>query len=187
MAGLNAWLRHGLAPLEPNLSTLELFGVKDIWQRSEQLLSRMQDAETLAAHLLRHASAARDRHASLEAAIADEDTARAAVEEESDALRAEIDQYRGWLSGEREGGSAYRMSKAIQDERERRAMLEGELGSLRERLSSASVSLARLQHLGRETPEAQQARAAESALAQLARLHQLSLASAAPPPEELSP
>ena len=86
----------------------------------------MEEAETLAAHLFRHAAAARDKHAELEAAILAEEEASAAAESDSNALRAEIKQYHGWLSGEREGGSAYRMSKAIQDERERRVMLESE-------------------------------------------------------------
>lgn len=133
----------------------------------------MEDVESLAAHLLGHAQAARNRHAAIEAHIAAEEVQARHADEQADALRAEIAQYRGWLDGEL-GGSSYRMSKAIHDERERRAMLEGELGLLRERLASASASLARLQNLGQNSAPAQQARAADGALAQLKRLHDLS-------------
>jgi len=133
-----------------------------------------EEAETLAAHLLRHACAARDRHAELEGLIADEEVITRRADEEASAIRAEIDQFHGWLSGELEGGAAYRTSKAIQDERERRAMLEGELHLLRNRLTEASASLGRLQELHNNNPSAQQFRAAEGALKQLQRLHALS-------------
>jgi hypothetical protein len=132
------------------------------------------EAETLAAHLLRHACAARDRHAELEGLIADEEVITRRADVEASAIRAEINQFHGWLSGELEGGAAYRMSKAIQDERERRAMLEGELHLLRTRLTEASASLGRLQELHNNNPSAQQFRAAEGALKQLQRLHALS-------------
>ena len=138
----------------------------------------LDEAETLAAHLFRQAATVRDRHAAIESQIELELAQARVADDESAAIRAEIEQYRGWLSGEREGGSAYRTAKAIQDERERRALLETELASLKERLAAASASLARLQSLGQNSAPAQQARAAESALAQLARLHALSQATA---------
>ena len=136
------------------------------------------EAETLAAHLLRHTVVVRDRHAELEAAIALEVQATTEAKRQSAVLRAEIEQYRSWVEGNDEGGGcAYRMSKAIHDEQEQRAILEEELRTLRERLAQASTALTRLHELDRNTPHVRQERAAESALTQLARLHRLTTAS----------
>jgi hypothetical protein len=133
------------------------------------------DAETLAAYLYRHAETARQRHAALVTKLRTEEAAEAAIAAETAALQAELEQYRGWISETREGGSAYRLSKALVEERERRCALEKELGALRSRLSEL---YGQLQHAVKaaksETPQQTQARAADEALVHLTRLRQLS-------------
>jgi len=137
-------------------------------------------AETLAAHLLTHAAAVRDHHAQLEAAIVAEETAAAKARGETEALQAELEQYHGWISGEREGGSAYRMSKALHDEQERRASVEAEVAALHGKLGTMSERLQALVQMSRDSPQAQQARAADEALSHLALLRQVYRSSTEP-------
>ena len=129
-----------------------------------------ETAETLAAHLFTHAAAVRDRHAQLEADIVSEEAATTAVRGETAALQAELEQYEGWLSGELEGGAAYRMSKELHDEHEKRTSAEAEVTALRTKLATMSTHLQALVQQSRNLPQTQQARAADDALAHLALL-----------------
>ena len=134
------------------------------------------EAETLAAHLLQHAVAVRESHARLEDGVLAEEESEAAVRREIAVLQAELQQYRGWISEEREGGTAYRLSKALAEERERNMVLERGVAGLRGRLAEMSTHLSRLQQSIHDSPAAQQARAADEALQQLSRLRKLSVA-----------
>lgn len=94
--------------------------------------------------------------------------------DEAATLRAEIEQYHGWIAEEIEGGAAYRLGKALVEERERRTALEGEVASLHARLASMSdVLQALVARARREPPLVTQARAADGALSALERLRQL--------------
>ena len=131
------------------------------------------ETETLAATLYQHALAIRQRHSGFEALIEQEHAAQETAEAESAVLRAEIAQYPGWIDESLDGGAAYRLSKALADERERRMMLENEVATLRERLASASSQLKSLMHHATTMPQQQQARAAEDALTYLSRVREL--------------
>ena len=133
----------------------------------------MEEVETLSATLHQHAVAVRERHAAIERLIEDERAAEEASQAESTVLQAEIAQYRGWISEEIEGGGAYRLNKALADERERRSALENEVAMLKQRLSGASAQLKSLVHQATTTPQVQQARAAEEALQHLSKMRQL--------------
>ncbi len=109
--------------------------------------------ETLAAHLHRHASAQAAAHAAIEREIDAEHAARRDAEAAADALRSELAQYHGWLHDEQqEGGAAYRMSKAVHEEMDRRVLLEEEVAALRVRLHAISGSLQRLSEQAAAAP-----------------------------------
>ena len=87
---------------------------------------------------------------------------------------------RGWIGEEIEGGSAYRLSKSLIEERELRSSLESEVKGLREALGTMANQVQVLvQRAAGETPEQQAVRAADEALGSLARLREISNASAA--------
>ena len=137
------------------------------------------DAETLAAYLYRHAEVARRRHNDIQSKLDDEVAAEGALRKESQTLLAEFAQYQGWINEDIEGGSTYRLSKDLVEERERRDTLESEISVLRSTLSQLSGTLQELVKQAKmETPAATQARAANEALNNLARLKAL----CAPPP-----
>ena len=133
------------------------------------------DAETLAAHLHQHAEVARQRSAAIQAALSAEEAAEARAREETEALRAELRQYHGWINKELEGGHAFRLSKALHDERERKSNCEREVAALREHFASLSAQLQVLVSQARgETAEQRQVRAADEALSSLERLRRIS-------------
>lgn len=130
--------------------------------------------ETLAAHLYGQAEATRQRHAVLHADIAAEDAAAAACDAEADALRAEIAQFHGWADETVPGGGAYRLSKAVVEERDRRELLEIEVVRLRERLKTISVHLRELSTQAAEEPPASVLAArADEALSMLERVREI--------------
>ena len=138
------------------------------------------DAEALAQHLFLHAESARQRTAALEARLHAEEAAEALARAESDALRAELRQYKGWIDEEIEGGTAYRLSKLVNDERERRANLESAVTTLRGHLAGLSEQLKVAGEAAKgETLEQQQARTADEALSALERLRRISASGAA--------
>lgn len=133
------------------------------------------DVESLAAYLYRHAETARQRRAALEAQLATEDAAEGLVLAETEALRAELQQYHGWLAEEVEGGYPYRLSKELHEERQQRVGLEEEVASLKAHLSGLAAQVQELARQARgETVEQQQARAANEALTALERLRRIS-------------
>ena len=126
------------------------------------------DAETLATLLYRHAETARQRHAAVQACIATEKAAEEAARAESGVLAAEIQQYRSWIAEERQGGGAYRLSKALHEERDRRAALEEQVRSLKSSLSKQSELVKGLvRQATSEQPAARQARVADEVCAAL--------------------
>jgi hypothetical protein len=136
-------------------------------------------AETLAAYLYQHAETARQRRAALEAKLATEEAEEALVRAETDALRAELHQYNGWLAEELEGGYAFRLSKELHETRERRAGLEEEVALLKSHLSDLSGQVQELvRQAAGETMEQQQTRAATEALSALERLRRISAGAA---------
>ena len=132
------------------------------------------DAQTLAAHLYRHAETVRARHAALDDAIAAEDAAASTARGTSGALRAEIAQFHGWVSGEHQGGGAYRLSRQLHEERDRRLLLESEVGLLRDRLGAIGKHVATLSHVNSgPTPASTLAAHTTDALLGLGRLEDL--------------
>ena len=138
------------------------------------------DAETIAQILYQHAETARQRHAAVEARLMAEEAAEAAAQAETSALQAEIKQYRGWISEELDGGAAYRLSKSLHDERDRRSALEEQVRVLRGNLTSVAGTLKDLvQDAKNDPPAVVQARAADAALSALEKLRAVSEAAAA--------
>ena len=132
------------------------------------------DAEHLAAHLYLHAEAARQRHHAIQSKLDAELAREAAARKESQSLLAEFAQYQGWINEDIEGGGAYRLSKDLVEERERRAALEKEVSSLKGRLSELSGTLQDLVRQAKmPTPAATQAKAADDALSNLKKLKAL--------------
>ena len=162
------------------------------------------DAQTLSAYLYQHAETARQRSAALEAKLRAEEAAEvrghrynfpptlahrplsfshhcafAAVQfvarAETEALQAELKQYNGWINEEIEGGYAFRLSKNLHDERERRAGLEREVAVLRRHLVDMSSELKEMVRMAAsETAEQQQVRVADEALSSLEKLRMIS-------------
>ena len=109
-----------------------------------------------------------------------EQAAEAATRAEVAALSAELEQYEGWIADTLEGGGVYRLSKALIEERDRRAALERETSALRSKLAVVSSHVNGLtEHAAREPPQAVQARAADDALRHLNRLREISADAAA--------
>ena len=94
---------------------------------------------------------------------------------ETEALQAELKQYNGWINEEIEGGHAFRLSKNLHDERERRAGLEREVAVLRRHLTDMSSELKEMaRQAASETAEQQQVRVADEALSSLEKLRMIS-------------
>lgn len=133
------------------------------------------DAETLAAYLHQHARTAAQRTAALEAKLHAEEAAEAAAHAETDMLRAELQQYRGWINEEIEGGHAFRLSKSLHEERERRGEIEQQVASLKTKFSLLAGELKEMMRkITAETPEQHQIRAADEALSALEKLKRIS-------------
>ena len=133
------------------------------------------DAETIAHYMYLYTESARRRHAEMEARLLAEEVAETAAQAETMSLQAEIKQYRGWISEELDGGGAYRLSKSLVDERDRRSALEEQVKVLRGNLFSVAGTLKHLvQRAGEDPPAVVQARAADAALSALERLRAVS-------------
>ena len=131
------------------------------------------DAETLAAYLYMHAETARQKSAVLDAKMRHEEAAEALALAETEALRAELAQYHGWLAKEVEGGEGFRLSVRLSEERKKRAALEEDVVKLRIQLGGIMGKVKQLDVHG-ETPEQQQVTGADAALGSLERLRRLS-------------
>ena len=127
----------------------------------------------LAALLHRHATASRDRLDALRAELAAEDAARAAIAEELGTLSSELTMYECWASGELHDGEAYRVSRAIVEERDRRLLLEQEVAALRERLAAIGNSVNHLVVARQERDTAVVGSAADAALVLTAHIKQI--------------
>ena len=133
------------------------------------------DAESLAAYLYQHAESARQRNAALEARLRHEEAAEALAKAETEALRAELQQYQDWLAEEIEGGVGFRLSKQLHEERDQTGSLERDVLNLKGHLARLSERMVELRRVvTQETPEQQQTTAAEAALSALERLQRIS-------------
>ena len=132
-------------------------------------------ASAVAALLHRHASASRQRLEALRQELAAEDVARAAAAEELGALSSELATFEGWASGELHDGEAYRLSRAIVDERDRRLLLEQEVAALRTRLAAIGKSVGHLVDARQQRGTTVVGSAAVSALSLTAQIRNLGL------------
>ena len=99
------------------------------------------DAETLVKHLFRDAQDTAERVDALDSSMADEDEETAKLLLECEALQREEEQYQGWLSSGDTSGEAYRLSKTLHEEHDRRVILEHEVFLLKSKLRAISGSL----------------------------------------------
>ena len=94
---------------------------------------------------------------------------------ETDALRAERRQYGGWISGEVEGGEAFRVSMALHVERAKHRGLEEQIRDVRNQLTDISAHVRQLvEEANGETPNQRKMRLADEAMSALERLKQVS-------------
>mmetsp|Transcript_48430 Transcript_48430/g.134244 ORF Transcript_48430/g.134244 Transcript_48430/m.134244 type:complete len:149 (-) Transcript_48430:205-651(-) len=102
----------------------------------------MADAAALAGHLFRDAQEAAGRLEALAGHLDAEEAAAADLLAECEALRREGAQYRGWIANaDAAAGEAYRLSKALHEESDRRMVLEHEVFLLKSKLRAISSSL----------------------------------------------
>ena len=84
------------------------------------------------------------RQEKLQAALNEELAANAAVQAEIDALRSEVAQYKGLLSGELGGGEEYRATKVLVEERERHEALGQQVTTMQGKLVHVSGAIKQL-------------------------------------------
>ena len=104
----------------------------------------LEQLQTLAVHLHRQTAARAEWHGKLQAGLDEEQARNAAVRAEIDALRAEIKQHQGLLSGALEGGEAMRATKKLIEEQERREALNQQVETLKEKMNTIGGAVKQL-------------------------------------------
>lgn len=132
------------------------------------------DAQTLALYLHRHAERRSARIQELKKDLADEAAEEAKLHDTIVALRTEKAQYEAWIANAHGDGEAYRLSKSLCNERERRLVLEDEVSALRAKLNAISMSLRGL-NASIVAGRAEVTKSAGAALADVERLRSLAV------------
>jgi len=130
----------------------------------------LKGTEDAAARLLHDAMARCGRLDTMREGIAAEDMVSAELRPDIEALQREVEQFRGWIdNGSQEAGEAYRLSKALCEEQDRRVALEDEVFTLRGKLASISTSVRAIaqQQAAQDASESAIESRAADALAQL--------------------
>ena len=107
-------------------------------------LASLGALQSLAVHMHNQAELRAKRQEKLQAALNEELAANAAVQAEIDALRGEVAQYKGLLSGELEGGEEYRATKVLVEERERHEALGQQVTTMQGKLVHVSGAIKQL-------------------------------------------
>lgn len=107
-------------------------------------LASLGALQSLAVHMHNQAELRAKRQEKLQAALTEELAANAAVQAEIDALRSEVAQYKGLLSGELEGGEEYRATKVLVEERERHEALGQQVTTMQGKLVHVSGAIKQL-------------------------------------------
>ena len=132
------------------------------------------DAETLAVRLHRHAQEGAARIGALRQELEREEAATVLLERELGSMEDEAANYSRWLGQDAAGGEAFRMSKALVEERDRRVLLEQECAALRSKLTAVSTMVRKLTEQREEAQRREQETGLEAsttqALEHLARL-----------------
>ena len=107
-------------------------------------MASLGSLQSLAVHMHNQAELRAKRQAKLQAALTEELGANAAVQAEIDALRGEVAQHKGLLSGELAGGEEHRATKILVEERERHEALGQQVTTMQDKLVHVSGAIKQL-------------------------------------------
>ena len=107
-------------------------------------MASLGSLQSLAVHMHNQAELRAKRQERLQAALTEELAANAAVQAEIDALRGEVAQDKGLLSGELEGGEEHRATKILVEERERHEALGQQVTTMQDKLVHVSGAIKQL-------------------------------------------
>ena len=107
-------------------------------------MASLGSLQSLAVHMHNQAELRAKRQEKLQAALNEELTANAAVQAEIDALRDEVAQHKGLLSGDLEGGEEHRATKILVEERERHEALGQQVTTMQDKLVHVSGAIKQL-------------------------------------------
>jgi len=111
---------------------------------SRDKMASLGSLQSLAVHMHNQAELRAKRQAKLQAALTEELGANAAVQAEIDALRGEVAQHKGLLSGELAGGEEHRATKILVEERERHEALGQQVTTMQDKLVHVSGAIKQL-------------------------------------------